>query len=84
MFAEINKKFESPFKASKLFDEVDFNEFGKIYKGDELLGELKPADVKKLSSFARDFRIVYRVGVLQGNEEKGTLTGRIDAFVLED
>lgn len=63
---------------------VDYNELGKIYKGDVLLGELKPADVKKLSTFARDFRVVYRVGVLQGNEEKGTLTGRIDAFVLED
>lgn len=63
---------------------VDYNENGKIYLGNELLGELKASDVKKLSTFARDFRIIYRVGLLQGNDEKGTLSGRIDAYVLED
>ena len=63
---------------------VDYNENGKIYIGNELLGELKASDIKKLSTFARDFRIIYRVGLLLGNEEKGTLTGRIDAYVLDD
>ena len=40
--------------------------------------------LKKLGNFARDFRIVYRIGAISGNEEKGTLTGRVDAYVIED
>lgn len=62
---------------------VDFNE-GSVYNGEEKLGTLKLNDIKKLGNFARDFRVVYKVGAITGNEEKGNLTGRIDAYVLED
>jgi hypothetical protein len=62
---------------------VDFNE-GFVYKDEKKIGELKANDIKKLGNFARDFRIVYRVGSVLGNEAKGNLTGRIDAYVIED
>lgn len=62
---------------------VDFNE-GSVYNGEEKLGTLKLNDIKKLGNFARDFRVVYKVGAITGNEEKGNLTGRIDAYVIED
>ncbi len=66
------------------FLRVDYNENGLIYKDDMLIGSLKNADFKKLSNFSRDFRIVYKVGAITGNEEKKNLTGRIDAYVIED
>lgn len=63
---------------------VDYNESGLVYKDDVLIGELKGSDLKKLSNFSRDFRIVYKVGLVTGNEEKHNLTGRVDAYVIED
>ena len=62
---------------------VDFNE-NSVYKGENKIGELKANDIKKLGNFARDFRIVYKVGAMIGNEEKGNLAGRIDAYVIDD
>lgn len=63
---------------------VDYNDGGKIYKNGLLIGELKGSDYKKLSNFSRDFRIIYKVGALTGSIEKGNMTGRIDAYVIED
>lgn len=53
MFAEINKKFESPFKASKLFDEVDFVNAEKLFTeyGEETVFSLAGMWVNSKSKF---------------------------------
>ena len=78
-------EYQSVWKNIHVLDyvSVDFNE-GFVYKDGQQIGELKSNDIKKLGNFARDFRIVYRIGAISGNEEKGTLTGRVDAYVIED